>query len=104
MEPLTDTALEDCRTADQEKLPERALLLFLAPFIGPAPFAILERISGVTPVYEHLAIVLGILLEIVAFVWLISTFTFNRTVWPKLCRQWQRHFVCLRCGQIYVSG
>jgi hypothetical protein len=30
-------------------------LLFLAPFIGPAPFAILERIYGVTPVYEHLA-------------------------------------------------
>lgn len=79
-------------------------LLFLAPFIGPAPFAILERIYGVTPLYEHLAVVLGILLEIVAFVSLISTFTFNKTVWAKLCRQWQRHFVCLRCGQIYVSG
>ena len=79
-------------------------LLFLAPFIGPAPFALLERISGVTPVYEHLAVVFGILLEIVAFVWLISAFTFNKTVWPKLYRQWQLHLVCLRCGQIYVSG
>jgi DNA-directed RNA polymerase subunit RPC12/RpoP len=79
-------------------------LLFLAPFIGPAPFALLERISGVTPVYEHLAVVFGILLEIVALVWLVSTFTFNKTVWPKLCRQWQLHFVCLRCGQIFVSG
>ena len=79
-------------------------LLFLAPFIGPAPFALLERISGVTPVFEHLAVVFGIFLEIVAFVWLISTFTFNKTVWPKLCRQWHLHFVCLRCGQIFVSG
>ena len=27
-------------------------LLFLAPFIGPAPFAILERIYGVTPLQK----------------------------------------------------
>ena len=80
------------------------LLLLCAPFIGPAPFALLERLNGVRPLYEKMAVVTGTVLLIAAFLWLGSTYIYNKQVWPRLCTEWHRRFVCLRCGMMFVSG
>jgi predicted RNA-binding Zn-ribbon protein involved in translation (DUF1610 family) len=80
------------------------LLLLCAPFIGPAPFALLESLNGVRPLYEKMAVVTGTVLLIAAFLWLGSTYVYNKQVWPRLCTEWHRRFVCLRCGMMFVSG
>ena len=80
------------------------LLLISSPFLGPAPFALLESLNGVRPVYESAAVVLGTGFLIAALLWLASTYAYNRRVWPKRCREWHRRFLCLRCGMIFVSS
>ena len=80
------------------------LLLISSPFLGPAPFASLESLNGVRPVYESAAVVLGTGFLIAALLWLASTYAYNRRVWPKRCREWHRRFLCLRCGMIFVSS
>ena len=80
------------------------LLLLCAPFIGPAPFALLESLKGVRPLYEKMAVVTGTVLLIAAFLWLGSTYVYNKQVWPRLRTEWHRRFVCLRCGMMFVSG
>ena len=80
------------------------LLLFGAPFIGPAPFALLESLNGVRPYYEHMAVVAGTVLIIAALLWSGSAYVYNKRVWPRLYKQWHRRFLCLKCGMIFVSG
>jgi hypothetical protein len=80
------------------------LLLLFAPFIGPAPFALLESVNGVRPLYEDMAVVVGTALLIGAVLWVASTYVYNRQVWPKLCKKWRTRFVCLRCGMVFESG
>ncbi len=79
------------------------MLMFLAPFVGPAPFALLERAYGVTPVFERMAVALGVGLLVLAAVWLFSTFLFNKYAWPKLWQNWHGRFFCLRCGEIFIA-
>ena len=80
------------------------LLLLGAPFIGPAPFALLESLNGVRTSYERMAVVAGILLMVAALIWLGSAYVYNKRIWPRLCKEWHGRFICLRCGMIFVSG
>jgi len=102
---ISQTQMSEMAAPPMKKSYRGGILLFLcAPFIGPAPFALLESLNGVRPLYEKMAVVTGTVLLITAFLWLGSTYVYNKQVWPRLCTEWHRRFVCLRCGMMFVSG
>ncbi len=102
---VSQTQISEMAAPPAKKRYRGAILLLLSsPFLGPAPFALLESLNGVRPVYESMAVVLGTGFLIAALLWLGSTYAYNRRVWPKRCREWHRRFLCLRCGMIFVSS
>jgi hypothetical protein len=102
---VSQTQISEMAAPPPKKRYRGALLLLLSsPFIGPAPFALLESLDGVRPIYEKMAVVLGTGFLIAALLWLGSTYVYNKRVWPARCREWQRRFLCLRCATIFVSS
>ncbi len=102
---VSQTQISEIAAPPPKKRYRGALLLFLSsPFLGPAPFALLESMNGVRPIYEDMAVVLGTGFLIAALLWLGSAYIYNKRVWPTRCREWHRRFLCLRCGMIFVSG
>ena len=102
---VSQTQISEMAAPPPRKRYRGALLLLLSsPFLGPAPFALMESLNGVRPIYEEMAVVLGTGFLIAALLWLGSAYTYNKRVWPTRCRDWYRRFLCLRCGMIFVSG
>jgi predicted RNA-binding Zn-ribbon protein involved in translation (DUF1610 family) len=102
---VSQTQMSEMAAPPPKKRYRGALLLLLSsPFLGPAPFALLESLNGVRPIYEEMAVALGTGFLIAALLWLGSAYIYNKRVWPTRCREWHRRFLCLRCGMIFVSS
>jgi hypothetical protein len=84
------------------------LLLFLSPLVAAilaeAAFLVAQRVFGTTLIYEQLATISFLALEVAAIALLLRVFAFNKSIWPTLFREWQMSFLCRRCGRIFIAA